>query len=57
MPLHMHHGSIVTTFMSNNDGTYNIRQYFFMVGNWQVIINAKSGSTTDSVTFEFCAGG
>jgi hypothetical protein len=57
MPLHMHPTSVVSTYTSNNDGTYTITQFLFMAGNWQVTIHATSGSTTDSVQFEFCAGG
>jgi hypothetical protein len=57
MPLHQHTGSVVSTYASNGDGTYKITQFLFMPGNWQVTIQAKSGSTSDSVRFDFCAGG
>jgi len=57
MPLHQHPTSIPSVYTSNSDGTYTISQFLFMAGNWQVTIKAKSGQTSDSVTFEFCAGG
>jgi nitrate/TMAO reductase-like tetraheme cytochrome c subunit len=57
MPLHGHPSSVGPTWTQNADGTFSTKVYLFMPGVWQVTLTATAGTTTDSATFSFCAGG
>jgi hypothetical protein len=58
MPHHGHGSSLWPMVTDNMDGTYTIDNlYLFMAGLWQVTINAKSGTQTDSAVFGFCVQG
>jgi hypothetical protein len=51
----MKHGSAEAMVNNNGDGTYTIPNlYFSMGGIWQLVVNAQTGATTDSVTYTFC---
>jgi hypothetical protein len=55
---HHGHGTSQPSLTPNADGTYTIDGlYFYMVGLWTVVINAKAGAVTDSATFGFCVSG
>jgi hypothetical protein len=58
MPHHGHGSSSWPMVTDNMDGTYTIANlYLFMAGLWQVTINTKSGTSTDSAVFGFCVQG
>jgi len=58
MPHHGHGSSAWPTITDNQDGTYTIDNvYLFMGGLWQITINAKSATSTDSAVFGFCVQG
>jgi hypothetical protein len=55
---HHGHGTSQPMLTPNGDGTYTIDGlYLYMVGLWEVVIDAKAGAVTDSVDFGFCVDG
>jgi hypothetical protein len=58
MPHHGHPSSLWPAIMGSSDGTYTIDNVdLYMPGLWQVTINAKSPTVTDSGVFGFCIQG
>jgi hypothetical protein len=58
MPQHGHGSTAQPVVTDNGDGSYTITPlYFFMAGLWQVTLQAKAGTMTDSVVYSFCVGG
>src|SRR5579883_202186 len=58
MPEHGHGSQVTLQVTDNGDGTYAITPlYFFMVGLWQVTLQATVNGMTDTAVYTFCVSG